>query len=376
MSKSKKYSWNIHTIENKIKELELKLIREKDSNRRELIKEDLEMLQSYVYEHYESLKQYPTPPLLDFYREGRDFTRVINFLYDDFFEFRHETENNLSSIYIKGPKEKSLKRQDMLDLTYDFYRTLPSPFINKFRKEFSRERRQLFLENNSCTNVRGETICLESSKTSYIRIFKTDTIFDILSLIHEYSHAISHNINPAHFHYFKSLFVEIDALFMELIASDFLKDKTNLTDYLKARYLMHEGYTASSINLTDLYPLYLEEKTIPGGFKTNKELKQTAENACGINGFELEELLTSPDEFQEHYLISYIIAIELYEIYKEDKDKAFELLRRIILLSDNTPEGFYNEIKNLGINPNQHIRKYNNELVGDIGRIRTLKKNC
>lgn len=144
MSKSKKYSWNIHTIENKIKELELKLIREEDSNRRELIKEDLEMLQSYVYEYYESLKQSATPPLLDFYREGRDFTRVINFLYGDFFEFRHETENNLSSIYIKGPKEKSLKRQDMLDLTYDFYRTLPSPFINKFRKEFSRERRQLF----------------------------------------------------------------------------------------------------------------------------------------------------------------------------------------------------------------------------------------
>ena len=55
------------------------------------------------------------------------------------------------------------------------------------------------------------------------------------------------------------------------------------------------------------------------------------------------------------YCFSYIIAIELYKIFIEDKEKAWFLIEKIIKINLNlNPQQYMKEIIKLGIIPNQN----------------------
>ena len=64
----------------------------------------------------------------------------------------------------------------------------------------------------------------------------------------------------------------------------------------------------------------------------------------------------------EEYLASYMNAIELYMLYKENKDKALDTLKRIILLDEMNEEEYYSNIKKLGIIPNFSLRSFERDL--------------
>ena len=55
-------------------------------------------------------------------------------------------------------------------------------------------------------------------------------------------------------------------------------------------------------------------------------------------------MLYSPDISSINYLISFIFALELYYLYKEDKEKALYNLEKIILLNCNSEEEYYNTV--------------------------------
>ena len=65
----------------------------------------------------------------------------------------------------------------------------------------------------------------------------------------------------------------------------------------------------------------------------------------------------------ENYLTSYMFAIELYNLYYEDKEKALDTLKKIILLDNKSAEQTYQDIKKLGLNANQGLKKYQKTLT-------------
>ncbi|MEG0909867.1 MAG: hypothetical protein RSH78_05870 [Bacilli bacterium] len=58
------------------------------------------------------------------------------------------------------------------------------------------------------------------------------------------------------------------------------------------------------------------------------------------------------------YTFAVMIAVELFEIFKVDPDKAFYLLKAYMNLPETDPLTYYKKIKGLGIIPNQSIESF------------------
>ena len=65
----------------------------------------------------------------------------------------------------------------------------------------------------------------------------------------------------------------------------------------------------------------------------------------------------------ENYLTSYMFAIELYNLYYEDKEKALDTLKKIILLDNKSAKQTYQNINKLGLKANQGLKKYQKQLT-------------
>ena len=115
------------------------------------------------------------------------------------------------------------------------------------------------------------------------------------------------------------------------------------------------------MQLKMILSLMEEEANLPEGFSSTKEMRRHLNHNlftddCFDDSF---NFANNPDE---EYLASYMIAIELYMLYKEDKDRALDVLKRIILLDDMSEEEYYSNIKKLGIIPNFSLRSFERDL--------------
>lgn len=66
-----------------------------------------------------------------------------------------------------------------------------------------------------------------------------------------------------------------------------------------------------------------------------------------------------------------MLAIELYKIYKEDKDKALYILKHIIMLDNTSNEQYYCNIQRLGLVPNLSIDEFQRETEQELKRTLT-----
>ena len=64
-------------------------------------------------------------------------------------------------------------------------------------------------------------------------------------------------------------------------------------------------------------------------------------------------MYSSPVEIDILYVISSLYAMELYDIYLKNKEKALDLYKQIIKLDYPSNEEFVNELSNLSIYPNK-----------------------
>ena len=196
---------------------------------------------------------------------------------------------------------------------------------------------------------------------------------DVMTTIHEYMHATSRSINPYHFVEDKYVFGELDTSFIEIIAADYL-DKLFKTNGTIIKAFNHMERSSEALELTDTFKIIDYEDKQNDNFITNKQLKCAAKMACNLSGEELEELLYMPDTEPETYVISYIMAVELYDLYLQDQEKALFILHKIIEMNCDSLEDYYKEIKKLNLIPNMHMKEYHDGLQNDINNLIRIKK--
>ena len=116
-----------------------------------------------------------------------------------------------------------------------------------------------------------------------------------------------------------------------------------------------------------------EEKNLEQKFSSTKEMrKHLNRNLFTDDCF--NKSFNSASNPDEEFLSSYIIAIELYMLYKEDKDKALDTLKRIILLNEMPDEEqYYSNIKRLGIIPNLSLRGFEKDLQAESLKLTRFK---
>lgn len=368
---SKRYGWNIYTIIDKIEYLKRTLKRENDSQKIMALKKDIALLESYLEEINDSF-DYETPKLLEIYNYYKELLAESSCCWSDITEFGNASFNDLDFRYIPEIKRINLSKKDILELTHDFYKSLNPFFFGNFMKQFYRRFDHVRFVEPEGMEYDGFSICMVHRPEAYIEIVRQHTIEDVITTIHEYSHATSSAINPNHLSYPKDLFVEFDSLFMELIANDFLKSVTKSSDLTIVKGEEFLKNVDMALEISDLISLFEAEESLPNGYTSNKVLKKTAKEECALLPIEVESLLRERECIGEDYVISYLLAIELYKLYKEDKDKALYLLKKFILLECNSVEQYYSNIKRLGFIPNLSTREFQHDL--DLELKRTLSK--
>ena len=223
-----------------------------------------------------------------------------------------------------------------------------------------------FVSQEQENNFAGISIYLPYRDEAFVEIVREHTINDIITTIHEYAHLTSYSINifnklSPNFYY-----TEIISLFFELIGADFLGTQFGID---KSTILKAENHntmsefadiTSYKIDLITFESLFLQ------GYTKNKDIKLIGRDFLNLSSEKVNYLFKNENIEISDYVIGYIIALELYYIYLEDKEKAMFILKKMLLYSAKSKLDYYNNIKKLGIIPNQHIEKYVTTLKSDV----------
>lgn len=367
----KKYNWTIDTLISKMNLIEKLIETETDEKKLELLRFDYTTLKNHIDEFFDN-SIYETLKLLESLEYIKGEYTQIDFLWDDFAEFAEITYD-----YINIPKLKrcSLSKTDLLDITHDFYKSLNKVFYGNFMKNFYRRNDHIVFKAAQKDNkFIGETIILPSLRESFIDIYRNYTADDILTTIHEYSHATSTSINPYHLvRSTKTLYTEIDTLFMEFIAADFVDKQMHTSNAPIHKASKLNEFSANAYDICSQIDLIEAEKFTKNGYLNNKQLKQIALEKCELQPNEVEDLLNEPNVYSTVYLTSYMFALELYKLYLEDKEKALYYLQKIILLDHLNEEEYYCNIKRFGLIPNLSVQEFYKECKNDALKL-TRKK--
>lgn len=363
-----KYNWTIDDLKAKYNLLLKMQEVEKDPEKLDLIIKDINYLYEYIME-FEDPQFEDTPKLLENYYFSKEELLKRKFLWGDISLFKEETCNSVTPSPIL--KNASFSKKDILDLTHDFYKTeLDKFFFHNFLKSFrQRYDHLIFTKEIDNKNCMGESFSILSLKEIFIRVLRNFNIEDVLTTIHEYSHATSVIISPTHVSDQNYTFCEIDSLFMEMIAADYLERIFKNGEATIAKANSHElqcctaDVIASKIDLIKAEDLFYN-----GCYTNNKMLKESAKKYCGLVSEEVDDIIQQ-GSLSYDYTISYLFAVELYNLYKNDKEKALYILRKIIYLNCKSELEYYNELKRLGLIPNMNMREYHRDINENIRKL-------
>lgn len=363
-----KYKWSFDTIIEKLNLIEKLISVEKDNDRLCLLQRDYYNLQKIIEDEYNN-EHHNKTKLLDSYNDIKETLQPIEFLWEDFKIFDNTINKKLK---IPKLKRNSLSKEDLLTITHDFYKSLNKYFYGNFMKNFYRRNDHIIFQSYS-NNICGETIGIPSLKESFIRIYRDYNNEDILTTVHEYSHATSLSINPNHLTESKTLYTEIDTIFMELVASEYISKlfKDNSSTIFNASKL--NEYSSYAEDISIMIKTIESEKYAENGYSNNKTLKKIAAEVLDFVPDIIDDVIGEPNLDNIIYLTSYMFALELFNLYNEDKEKALYILKRIILLENMNELEYYNNILKLGINPNFILQEHYKEMEKETLKLRRKK---
>lgn len=206
-------------------------------------------------------------------------------------------------------------------------------------------------------NTDGETISLKSIGESYVFSPNYSDITKFTILVHEIQHVIDFYINPDFSDYY--IIRESIAIFRELVACDFIANKYNLKDEnYKRQYVIHATIKCQAYNLrykTEILNIINGNRSL-----NSTELLKSLEE----KGFDKEDVeFYFEEDISTNYVyqIAYLIALELYDLYKVDKEKCFIVVDDII--ENGNPINILSLLSEYGITLNNNVDNYERKLI-------------
>ncbi len=351
-----KYNWDKHKLHEICKRLEDALEQSLTEEESEKIIFDITTLYKYLDElEYPNYDDYS---MLEYLNKRKKFFQNIPFLIDDFLESARITQGVL--IEIPNWKRWSLSKDDLLELTHDFYKNMGRFFYKKFMVNFKDRYKNVNFSQSSDSNDYGVMIPFVTTKKALIDISREFTALDFTVLVHEYAHAITLQASPNYMRFNESLFSEMDGHFLELLAINYLQKKTNIpsSELLKANF--YNLFSELSQSFYTTITLLKEQEKRNKLFTSNKELKQCAAH-LNINPNNILKHLLNIDNSCPLYLTAYMFAIELYYLYQLDPEKALYIYKKIITSDYSEDLKIYEDLKKMGIYPNTHLEDFYKE---------------
>lgn len=265
-----------------------------------------------------------------------------------------------------------VSNDELVEITRELFKQIPSKQLyNDFLESVNPENMRLMFKyyKRVPTDAYGLTFSNPEEKETYGLIARHNSLSDIITLAHEVGHMI---IRKNEGHLFdetqRCIYTETEGLFMDLIFSDLLKrNKFNVKDEFQTTDLtthieyIHDVFTINAIDkYTDIFG------------KTNfKELRRELRSnriTIPVNKRNLDYFII--DEYTEflNNSSSYLIALDLYYLYKKDPERAIDYFYKIPSLTGENP---YKDLEE--IDATFHIDGYRN-LNNQCKKLLKLKK--
>ncbi len=252
----------------------------------------------YAHQVYSSLLKYD-----EIFNKFLNHSRSLKPYDPYFFEFHNIFKNN----------------NEIMTIISDFFQTLDKELYQAYIKV------QIIGKNNYVNNYGGVCITLPTANKIYNQIGLEKNVYSIFSLGHEYGHSISYILQEGEYSINNEL-IEFESYFIELLLSDYLKtiikkDVINNLLTLKHKEIINVIYNYNLLaTILDIYTM----NKYPNFTNLKKLLNR---NEIEINT--PAKIYSHADDIEEnyHYPVGYMTALEVYYIYKQDKELGIHIYK-------------------------------------------------
>lgn len=246
----------------------------------------------------------------------------------------------------------NLTKEDILSLTYDFYKNIDKEIFKTFENLFN-ERNTHLKFITSKYDYSGQTHYSKSSNEIFIELEYSNSFDNLLTAVHEYGHAIRFKTlknNPMTIS--RQAYQEIESTFMEILAIDYF---TNLDAFKHLKYNEKKKYFNSFYTQAAFINFKMFIKYLYDNFKLNNDdtgytaFKHYLNDNYNISANQLKQIYEFTSSYFMRYVLSLFVTFELYSIYNSDKQKAIYLYKEILKLTDENPIDIDNKLKKMNI---------------------------
>ena len=252
----------------------------------------------------------------------------------------------------------------------DFYSSIGGIFEENFLELIKGSRLRIRFQDKQ-ERESGATFPILNTNNIYMIVGRVQGFQDYLTTAHECAHGISYLMNPdARCYYDRYLFQELMPILFETLLGD---EKAKSLDSIeeaqaikKAQfndYLYSAKMVCAKIDMLESLNSRL--------LKNERAMREFLVNYHQLDKEDIDILLREGIPNISVYVVSYLTAVELYLLYKEDKERALGILKEIVLAKESIPNEYLAFVNQLGIEPGANIDTYRKLLQGD----KALKKN-
>ena len=340
------YAWDRKDFLLQLKKLEELIVQEKDLKRRLYLEKVFDISNKLYYETFVDFprsrvtaKQRLTSILDSSLCYGRYYSIVSSFFnsISEHIDTIDSISNKLENISPDGNFDflntgATLSNTEVISLVDRFYRDFDDELYQYFLEAYEdRDHTLRFasIEENKDDKTDGTTLFIDGVRKNFITVYKTTPLGTYGCTIHEYGHAIANLINPeVSYSDREDFFVEVASIFPELVAlyeNGFGFETIEVLYYLYTTLVTYVNNAEYLCLHTPVINAWADNKHIMGD-KFFKELDKSYD----IDDECFEEVLDTTIEDQGIYVLSYIVALELLNIYRNDKKQALELFKRFL----------------------------------------------
>ena len=273
--------------------------------------------------------------------------------------------DSLNKRYITHDELFEIAKSIIGDLDNDFYKCFLEFYNDRFKSiMFYNDDHFLAL-----ADVNGESNYIDIINKVYIMLRDSIGVNKIACFMHECGHITSMHMNPQKWHLCdQSFYDEVEAIFFELVSmyelrKDFSTDEINIYLY---DFLLSKLETLNILTWQETVVNLWQQNN----FVYNDVFLKNLKKETGLTKADVLTILNTSIMDDGAYIISYTIAIKLFNIYKQDKKEAVKLLKRIMLIPYN--KIIEKEIKKI-VNVDESLITESMKIVEDTKL--TLKKN-
>ena len=354
-------TWNINLLKEKYKYYQKLLEKAKTLEEKKSLCKAIKSYESFIDDYY---RTYKTPSFASIAKSDREFfdksiqtipilVNANNYIVSNGINLSEE----MSSIRVQNDK--------ILTVTKDFYHNIGGIFLKKYQEYYQNESIYINFLKPTSNNLGGNIVRPEGVNEAFININTFNGLYDIATSIHEHGHAIGASINENHLH---NPFVnEIESIFFELVYLDTVdKNEYEFDEIKKAKT------TSISLYHRHLKNIDCKYMTTLTGITDKKRTLEIIRKKYELDDEYVDNILLYPLNESLNYATSYLVAVELFLLYKRNSYAALKILEQIIRIESYDEEAILNTLKDLGITPGKSLKSFYKQFLNIKGTSKQL----